>query len=54
MTRSIRIAKGINIDETGIKPDVRIKLPLPKNLTDNVDEWTVWVACDLEKNKKIK
>ena len=49
MTRSVRIAKGISIDETGIKPDVRIKLPLPKNLTDIIDEWTVWVAHDLEK-----
>ena len=49
MTRSIRIANGNCIDETGIKPDVSIQLPLPNKLTDNVDEWTVWVAHDLEK-----
>ena len=42
-----RASKGI--DPTGIAPDVRIPLPLPDVLTDNVDEWTKWVAADLEK-----
>ena len=26
-----------------------MSLPLPDVLTDNVDEWTKWVAADLEK-----
>ena len=37
------------IDATGIAPDVRIPLPLPARLIDNVDEWTIWVAEQLEK-----
>ena len=48
MTRSLRVPDR-GIDETGIAPDVRIPLPLPKSLTDNVDEWVEWVANDLEK-----
>ena len=37
------------IDPTGIAPDVRIDLPLPSKLTDNIDEWVIWVAEQLEK-----
>lgn len=37
------------IDATGIAPDVRIPLPLPARLTDNIDEWVIWVAEQLEK-----
>ena len=37
------------IDATGIAPDVRINLPLPAKLTDNIDEWVTWVAEQLEK-----
>jgi len=37
------------IDATGIAPDVRITLPLPVRLTDNIDEWVIWVAQQLEK-----
>ena len=48
MTRSYRLPDR-GIDPTGIAPDVRIPLPLPDVLTDNVDEWTKWVAADLEK-----
>lgn len=48
MTRSCRLPdKGI--DKTGIAPDVRLDLPYPKKLTDNVDEWVRWVAKDLLK-----
>jgi hypothetical protein len=36
------------IDATGIAPDVRIDLPLPARLTDNIDEWVIWVAEQLE------
>lgn len=36
------------IDENGIAPDVRIPLPLPAKLTDNIDEWVIWVANQLE------
>ena len=48
-TRSLRVAKGTGIDDTGIEPDVKITLPLPTRLTDNVDEWAIWVAEELEK-----
>lgn len=37
-----------------IAPDVRIPLPLPRTLTDNVDPWVEWVAGDLKKPKKCK
>lgn len=48
-TRSLRVVKGTGIDDTGIAPDVRIALPLPGSLTDNVDEWAIWIAEELEK-----
>ena len=41
------------IDKTGIAPDVRLDLPYPTELTDNVDEWVLWVAEDLKKKEKI-
>ncbi len=37
------------INTTGIAPDIRINLPLPSKLTDNVDEWVIWVTAQLEK-----
>lgn len=49
-TVSMRVLKGEQlIDGKGIEPDVRINLPLPETLTDNVDEWVLWVAKELEK-----
>ena len=36
------------IDDIGMPPDVRIPLPLPARLTDNIDEWAFWVAQQLE------
>ena len=48
MTRTIGLPET-GIDATGIAPDVRIPLPLPARLTDNIDEWTIWVAEQLEK-----
>ena len=50
MTRSNRLPEN-GIDDTGIAPDVRISLPLPATLTDNVDEWVLWVANNL-KNRR--
>ena len=38
-----------SIDMVGIAPDVRIPLPLPARLADNIDEWVIWVAEQLEK-----
>lgn len=32
----------------GIAPDVIIELPYPSTLTDNVDEWVIWVAKQLK------
>ena len=48
MSRKFGLPEGA-IDATGIAPDVRIDLPLPARLTDNVDEWVIWVADQLEK-----
>ena len=47
MSRSFRLPDR-GIDETGIAPDVRIALPYPKVLTDNLDEWVLSVAKSLE------
>lgn len=47
MSRSLRLPDR-GIDETGIAPDVRITLPYPKVLTDNLDEWVLFVAKTLE------
>ena len=33
----------------GYKPDVIIPLPYPKQLTDNIDEWVLWVAKKMKK-----
>lgn len=33
----------------GIAPDVIIPLPFARKLTDNIDDWVLWVAEDLKK-----
>lgn len=33
----------------GIAPDVIIPLSMPRKLTDNIDEWVLWVAKDLKR-----
>ena len=48
MSRRIGLPET-SIDVNGIAPDVRIDLPLPAKLTDNIDEWVIWVAEQLEK-----
>ena len=48
MSRKFGLPDGA-IDATGIAPDVRIPLSLPAKLTDNIDEWVIWVAEQLEK-----
>ena len=48
MSRKFGLPDGA-IDATGIAPDVRIPLSLPTKLTDNIDEWVIWVAEQLEK-----
>ena len=48
-TLSRRVILGEKlIDGYGIEPDVRLDLPLPDSLTDNVDEWVRYVARQLE------
>lgn len=49
MSYSTRFEKGKGVDSTGIAPDVRIALPYPKRLTDDIDEWVLWVAKDLKR-----
>ena len=51
---SVPMSRRIGLPETGIDikgiaPDIRIDLPLPARLTDNIDEWVIWVAEQLEK-----
>lgn len=51
---SVPMSRRLGLPETGIDmvgfaPDVRIDLPLPAKLTDNIDEWVIWVAEQLEK-----
>ena len=41
------------IDKTGIAPDVRLDIPYPSKLTDNVDEWVLWIAQDLKKKQAV-
>ena len=53
VTRSFRVSAGRGIDSAGIAPDVRIPLPLPGELTGNIDTWTLWVAEEL-KTKNLK
>lgn len=48
ISRSTRLRDGRGIDGIGIEPDVRITLPLPKQLTDNADEWVEWIASQME------
>ena len=35
------------IDPAGIAPDVTVPLPLPEELTGNIDTWTRWVAGEM-------
>ncbi len=51
MTRSVRVKLGRSVDEGGIAPDVRITLPQPETLADNIDSWVLWVAEDLKNNR---
>ena len=45
-------AQVMQAEAAGIAPDVRIPLPLPEVLTDNVDTWTLWVAEDMKTEKR--
>ena len=45
-------AQVVQAEAAGIAPDVRIPLPLPEVLTDNVDAWTLWVAEDMKTEKR--
>ncbi len=51
MSRVIGLPAGA-IDYVGFAPEKQIPLPLPAKLTDNVDEWTLWVAKQLRKSNK--
>lgn len=36
---------------SGIEPDIRLDLPYPKQLTDNIDSWVLWVSKNMSKRK---
>ena len=42
--------KDFSTEGLGIPPDVKIPLPFARKLTDNIDEWVLWVAKEM-KNK---
>ena len=42
--------KDFSSEGLGITPDVKIPLPFARKLTDNIDEWVLWVAEDLKKS----
>lgn len=46
--RSCRLPNN-GIDKTGIAPDVVIPINYPSSLANNIDEWTLWIANELEK-----
>ena len=50
--REMGRAQVVQAEAAGIAPDVRIPLPLPEVLTDNVDAWTLWVAEDMKTEKR--
>ena len=39
--------QGDSNGSAGLAPDVRIDLPYPQKLTDNCDEWILWIADQL-------
>lgn len=39
--------QGDSNGSAGLPPDVRIDLPYPQKLTDNCDEWILWIADQL-------
>ena len=41
--------KDFSTEGLGIPPDVFIPLPFPRKLTDNIDEWVLWVAEEMKK-----
>ena len=41
--------KNFSSEGLGIAPDIIIPLPMERKLTDNIDEWVLWVAEDLKK-----
>ncbi|MDE6533489.1 MAG: S41 family peptidase [Muribaculaceae bacterium] len=47
--RSCRLPNN-GIDKTGIAPDVVIPINYPTSISDNIDEWTLWIANELENN----
>ena len=49
--RSCRLPDN-GIDKTGIAPDVIIPIDYPDSLTDNIDNWTLWIANELENGVK--
>lgn len=50
-TVNIDFAEVCKQRKTGYSPDVIIPIPYPEKLTDNIDEWVLWVAKDLKKRK---
>lgn len=47
-TYNSRLDEGWEFDKSGIAPHIQIPIPYPKTLTDNIDEWVLWVAKDLK------
>lgn len=41
--------KDFSTEGLGIAPDIIIPLPMSRKLTDNIDEWVLWVAEEMKK-----
>lgn len=49
MTVDMELEQTCKKKKTGHAPDVIIPLPYPEKLTDNIDNWVLWVAEDMKK-----
>ena len=46
---NISFFQGNNLGSVGLAPNIRITLPYPTKLTDNIDEWVIWIASEMKK-----
>lgn len=48
MCVDMEIERTCKMRSPGHQPDIIIPLPYPRQLTDNIDEWVLWVAKDMK------
>lgn len=47
--KTFEFLKDSSFGKIGIEPDVHIPLAYPERLTDNIDEWVLWIAKEMKK-----